>query len=508
MTRLAAEVPHWPGARAPRASRAARWFALVALGAAAGAAAGDCPSAPERFEVPVGQGQTIAFRAVWLGIGAADWFASREVGLGTYAGDFDNPPFKTWIGGSFVGTRSRGQGCDWFYYLAETEVTRAQWQAVMQLAPPAEGGGLPMTGVKIGEVYGFLDRLTEALQGVPNRPVYAGAQAFARLPTEAEWVYAARGGQAGCANDQQGCAQPYGADLVQYEWTQRNADGQLRPVKGLKPNPLGLYDMLANASELTASLYGPEYLKGRLGHFVLCGAKSGDADDLLTASRRHEAPIASTTGLGDKVGFRPVLSTAVSRRQASDTDYAAAWQRHQDQSDPTRPDRMDRANPRDQMIEDLQGRLRDLQDQNDACKTEQYDRATKAAGPPGQAAPQEPTLTPERLTDALMTKQRREIDRLQEEVDMNRRRGDEVSRRVEEVSRRELLLLMREASFYAFRGWVALEDVAVEAGSGNAPVPPESAEDLRKSIAARRETGRRFVEHYAAVVKETHDHTS
>lgn len=67
---------------------------------------------------------------------------------------------------------------------------------------------------------------------------------------------------------------------------------------------------------------------------------------------------------------------------------------------------------------------------------------------------------------------------------------------------------MREASFYAFRGWVALEDVALQTGAGNAPVPPESAPDVRKSIEARRETGRRFVEHYAAVVKEIHDHTS
>jgi formylglycine-generating enzyme required for sulfatase activity len=69
-----------------------------------------------------------------------------------------------------------------------------------------------------------------------------------RLTTEAEWEYACRAGTTGprfCRDE----------DLDDYAWYNANSDGTTHPVGEKKPNPWGLYDMLGNVWEWTATRY-------------------------------------------------------------------------------------------------------------------------------------------------------------------------------------------------------------------------------------------------------------
>jgi len=103
-----------------------------------------------------------------------------------------------------------------------------------------------------------------------------GAQAFCewmggRLPTAAEWEYAAKGGKKGRDYKYSG-----GNDINQVAWYQDNARGNCHPVGEKKPNELGLYDMSGNAWEWCYDWYGFDYY-GKSPVSNPAGPKTGDA---------------------------------------------------------------------------------------------------------------------------------------------------------------------------------------------------------------------------------------
>lgn len=125
------------------------------------------------------------------------------------------------------------------YYLGKYEVTQKLWQVVMENCPfKFKGDNYPVEGVSWDDCQKFISRLN-LLTGKNFR-----------LPTEAEWEYAARGGKKSCGYKYSG-----GNSLYEVAWSKGNS-GSYRVVGTRKPNELGIYDMSGNVSEWCYDWYG------------------------------------------------------------------------------------------------------------------------------------------------------------------------------------------------------------------------------------------------------------
>jgi formylglycine-generating enzyme required for sulfatase activity len=130
------------------------------------------------------------------------------------------------------------------FRLSVHEVTEAQWAAVMGRGPSRrKARANPAVNVSWEDAQIFLERLGR-LDG----------RAY-RLPTEAEWEYAARAGTEG--------ARYFEGDhetLLDYAWCGADvAKGETKPVGKKPPNPWGLHDMYGNAAEWVADWFGEGY---------------------------------------------------------------------------------------------------------------------------------------------------------------------------------------------------------------------------------------------------------
>jgi hypothetical protein len=128
------------------------------------------------------------------------------------------------------------------YYIGQTEVTQHLWQAVMGSGnnPSAiKGNNLPVTNITWNEAQQFVERLSE-MTGM-----------HFRLPTEAEWEYAARGGQ-----KSKGYTYAGSNDIDQVAWYPGNCT-QPQAIGKKMPNELGIYDMTGNVWEKCSDWYAP-----------------------------------------------------------------------------------------------------------------------------------------------------------------------------------------------------------------------------------------------------------
>ena len=139
------------------------------------------------------------------------------------------------------------------YYIGKTEVTQALWEAVMgksvsQIASEygrkinGVGANYPMYYISWDDCQEFIRKLN-ALTG----------QNF-RLPTEAEWEYAARGG-----NKSRGYKYSGSNNIGNVAWYYGNSGDKTHPVGTKAPNELGIYDMSGNVYEWCSDWYDKKY---------------------------------------------------------------------------------------------------------------------------------------------------------------------------------------------------------------------------------------------------------
>jgi formylglycine-generating enzyme required for sulfatase activity len=149
------------------------------------------------------------------------------------------------------------------FHMAATEVTQKQWLAVMGNNPSDfKGDNLPVQDVRWYDAVEFCNKLS-AREGLS--PAYSisgttiswnkGASGY-RLPTEAEWEYAAKGG-----TKSRGYTYPGGNDAGSVGWYEDNSGGKTHEVGQKKANELGLYDMNGNVWEWCWDWFG-DYQSG------------------------------------------------------------------------------------------------------------------------------------------------------------------------------------------------------------------------------------------------------
>ena len=191
------------------------------------------------------------------------------------------------------------------FYIGRTEVTQAQWKAVMGTNPSEfKGDDNPVEMVSWNDAMEFCEKLNDSGKA-PRGWKFT-------LPTETQWEYAARGG-----NRSRGFKYSGSNDIDEVAWSDDNSGDKTHPVGKKKSNELGLFDMSGNvwewcldnwnsdSSKLTA-----EFTRGNDRSGSLRVRRGGswcfDAEGCRSASRFNDVPGYRISVLGFRVALVPV----------------------------------------------------------------------------------------------------------------------------------------------------------------------------------------------------------
>ena len=320
--------------------------------------------APDDLILPMPCGQSMVLKAV--GVRGKGLLWDLETRFGRRDGGSDDrgyydSPYASAISGPFV---LKDLPPDWrqkikaanpdadamqLYFEGKYEVSKRQWDAVMggqcmdgnALPALSPEDARPVVEVSWHEAQEFTRKYTEWLlanapQSLPGFQGDDRNTAFVRLPTEAEWEYAARGAQkvSPLSLSQEDFFEMPMGDAIKNYAVFRDSEGTseetLQRIGSRKPNPAGFYDMAGNAAEMVQdgfqfSLGGR--LHGSTGGFIRKGGGFLSTQDEVMPGRREEvAPfLKDGPNKARDLGFRIALSGINTPGGARPAELASEW---------------------------------------------------------------------------------------------------------------------------------------------------------------------------------------
>lgn len=224
-----------------------------------------------------------------------------------------------------------------YFLMAKYEVSTLQYNSVMQnkCSKVNLKGLLPITNISWFDAVAFSDKYTQWLlkNAADKLPKEDGVNGFVRLPTNAEWEFASRGATAVSISEFRENIFPNKDGIHSIAWfnDSKSANGKLQLIGRLKPNQIGLFDTLGNASEMIFDSFKANKLNryhGQASGMVVRGGSYLKSKAEVNNVSRLEQPYYAANGSPKKskdMGFRVVLTVPLLTSSSKIKQLESEW---------------------------------------------------------------------------------------------------------------------------------------------------------------------------------------